>query len=446
MKDFTKGNPTTQILLFSLPMLIGSVFQQFYNMADAVVVGRYVSSSALAAVGTAGTIINFMLAIMGGLATGASVMISQFYGAGEQEKLRRTVSTSVVALLALIFVISTGGIAIMPAFMRALNVPADIFDDTLLYLRILLAGMVFMMIYNLFTAYLRALGDTKRPLYILMLSTILNIFLDLLFVLKFDMGVAGVAWATLIAQAIAGIACYAYVVKRVPLLTLKNLAFDPVLFRSLLRYSVPAAIQLSLTSFASLTIVRLVNSFGSVEIAGYTAAIKLDQLALMPLMNLSLAVSTFVAQNMGAHQEERAKQGLRSGALIMGITAVVVSSFVMIFGRPLISFFVDENAASSAQIIQSGSSYLMVIAFFYILHAMFFAFNGFFRGVGDAVVVMALTITSLTIRAGSAHFLVHFGGLGIEAVAWSIPIGWGLCTLFCLWYYKKRLWQGKAAV
>ena len=446
MNDFTHGNPTKQILLFSLPMLIGSVFQQFYNMADAVVVGRYVSSDALAAVGTAGTIVNFMLAIMGGLATGASVLISQFFGAGEHEKLKRTVSTSVVTLLVLVIFISVGGVLIMPAFLRMLNVPGNIFDDTLIYLRILLGGMVFMMVYNLFAAYLRALGDTKRPLYILMLSTIINILLDLLLVLKFDMAVAGVAWATLIAQAIKGVVCYIYVIKHVPFLKVESLVFDKILFRSLLRYSLPAAIQLSLTSFAALTIVRLVNSFGSVEIAGYTAALKIDQLALMPLMNLSLAISTFVAQNMGAGLESRAKKGLRSGALIMGTTAVVVSGFIMIFGRYLISFFVDENAANTPQIIQSGTSYLVVIAFFYILHAMFFAYNGFFRGVGDAVIVMALTIISLTIRSVSAHLLVQYAGLGIEAVAWSIPIGWGLCTMFCIWYYKKRLWQGKTAL
>ena len=446
MNDFTKGNPTKQILLFSLPMLIGSVFQQFYNMADAVVVGRYVGSNALAAVGTAGTILNFMLAIMGGLATGASVLISQFYGAGEYEKLKRTVSTSVVALSVLTVVISVGGVLIMPAFLRMLNVPPEIFDDALIYLRILIGGIVFMMIYNLFTAYLRALGDTKRPLYILIISTILNIFLDLLFVLKFGLDVMGVALATLIAQAIAGVVCYTYVVKRVPLLKIENFAFDSTLFRSLLRYSLPAAIQLSITSFAALTIVRLVNSFGAVDIAGYTAAVKLDQLALMPLMNLSMAISTFVAQNMGANLEERARKGLRSGALIMAVTAITVSGFIMIFGKQLISFFVDESAANTPQIIQSGTSYLVVIAFFYILHAMFFAYNGFFRGVGDAVIVMVLTITSLTIRSVSAHLLVHFAGFGIEAVAWSIPIGWGLCTLFCAWYYKKRLWCGKTAL
>jgi len=431
--------------MFSLPMLIGSVFQQLYNMADAVVVGRFVSSGALAAVGTAGIIVNFMLSVMGGLATGASVLISQFYGGERYDKLKLTVSTSLVALLAAAAFISVFGTLIMPTFLHLMDVPEDIFGDTLIYLQILVGGMVFMMTYNLFTAYLRALGDTKRPLYILILSTMLNIGLDLLFVLKFNSGVMGVALATLIAQAIAGIACYIYVVKRVPLLKVENLKFDKDLFKALLRYGLPASIQLSLTSFAALTIVRLVNSFGSTEIAGYTAAIKLDQLALMPLMNLSLAISTFVAQNMGAGLEDRAKKGLRSGALIMGITATVVSGFIMIFGKTLISLFVDETAVNTPQIIQSGTSYLVVIAFFYILHAMFFAFNGFFRGVGDAVVVMALTITSLTIRSVAAHLLVHFAGMGINAVAWSIPIGWGLCTLFCVWYYKKRKWSGKAA-
>ena len=446
MKDFTQGNPTRQIIAFSLPMLIGNLFQQFYNMVDAIVVGRYVSGEALAAVGTSGGVLNFMLAILAGLTTGASVLISQFYGARQEGNLRRTVSTSIITLGTIGAVISVIGILIMPTLMRLLHVPADIFADAVLYMRIIMGGMIFAMTYNLFLAYLRALGDTVRPLYILILSTMLNIVLDLFFVVKLHMGVAGVAIATLISQAVAGIVTYLYVVYRVPILKVEKLIFDKILFRQFLRYSIPASVQMSLTSLANLTILRLVNSFGSVVVAGYTAAIKIDQLVMLPISNLSMAISTFCAQNMGAGSEDRAKKGLRSGNLIMVTVALTLSAVLLIINQSLIAQFVDETARNSTEIILIGGSYLSITSCFYFLFAIFFAFNGFFRGVGDAVIVMILTITSLSIRTVCAHLMVHMGGMGVEAVAWSIPIGWGLCSLFCVFYYKNRLWAGKSAV
>ena len=325
-------------------MLIGNVFQQIYSMADAMVVGRYVSGGALAAVGISGFILNFSLAVMIGLTTGSSVLISQFFGAKQMEKLIRSVSTSFLFLTGLVLFVSAGGIAASSLLLRILNAPADIFDQALLYLRILLGGMVFTMLYNMFTSYLRALGDTKMPLYILIFSTLLNIGLDLLFVVRLNFGVAGVAWATMIAQAVAASLCYLYIVKFVPVLKISSLTFDRVLFRSILRYSIPAAIQLSLTSFASLTIMRLVNSFGSVAAAGYTAAVKIDQFAIMPLASVSMAISTFVAQNMGAQLEARARAGLHSSLKIMAGMAAATSVAALVFGRQVIALFVDSDA------------------------------------------------------------------------------------------------------
>lgn len=446
MTDFTKGNATRQILIFTLPMLIGNVFQQVYNMVDAMVVGRYVSGDALASVGTAGVILNFMLAVMAGLTTGASVLLAQFFGAKQQDNVKRTVSTSFIFLAVLQLVVSVGGFLIIPAFLRLMSVPADIFGDTVLYLRIMLAGMIFPMIYNVYVAYLRALGDTKRPLYILIFSTVLNLGLDLLFVLRFRLGVAGVAYATIVAQALAALCIYLYVRRYMQILRVDKLVFDRSLFGPLLRYSIPSAIQLSMTSLASLTIVRLVNSFGSVILAGYTAATKLDQFAMMPLSNVSMAISTFCAQNMGAGREDRARQGLRSGLIIMCGMSVGLSGLLLLCGRWLVSQFVDAAAVDAVSIVSAGNSYLMVLACFYLLFAVFFAFNGFFRGVGDAVIVMALTITSLTIRALSSYALNYFTGMGVASIAWSIPIGWGLCGAFCVYYYKARKWAGKAAV
>lgn len=446
MQDFTKGNITKQILLFSLPMLIGNVFQQLYSMVDAMVVGRYVGGGALGAVGASMPLINFLVGALIGLTTGASVVISQFYGAKEEVQLKRSVSTSAVFLAGLSVVIAAIGVLFTPIFLRWLSTPEDIFDMAVGYLRICLGGMLFPIFYNMYTAYMRALGDSKSPLYILIFSTILNIALDLWFVAGLGWGVDGAAWATILSQAVSCVACVLYANRYVPILKIQKLIFDRKLFGSILRYSIPAAMQISLTSLASLTIMRLVNFFGSLATAGYTAALKLDQFALMPLQNISMATSTFVGQNMGAGQPDRAKRGFRASMLFMIGIGLFVSLFVILFGKGLIGIFVDKADVDTGTIISIGNDYLTVIALFYTLHAIFFAFNGFFRGVGDAVIVMALTIVSLTIRAVFSYLLVSNFDMGPEAVAWSIPIGWGLCSLFAWFYYHKGFWKGKVAV
>ena len=446
IQDFTRGNATRQIIGFSLPMLVGNLFQQFYSIADAMIVGRLVSGDALAAVGASMPLQMFFLGGLIGLTTGASVVISQLFGAHDEERLKRAVSTSILFLTFFGLILSVIGVVFAPQLMRLLSTPQEVFDDAVIFFRIGMAGTLFQMVYNVYSAYLRALGDAKTPLWFLLISILLNLILVLLFVAAFHMGVAGAALATVLAQFLAGLACYVYASKRVPLLRVTKWIFDRELLSIVLRYSLPAAVQFSLTSLASLTIIRGVNSFGARGGAGYAAATRIDQFATMPLSNVSMAISTFVGQNMGAGLESRAKQGLKSGLISMMVVGVVISALALFLGRWLIGQFVDPMDAHFTEIVSVGVNYLSVIALFYILFSVFFAFNGFFRGVGDAVVVMALTITSLTIRAVSAYLLVDFAGMGPEAVAWSIPIGWGLCSLFAWFYYQRRFWAGKTIV
>lgn len=443
MQDFTTGNPTKQIISFTLPMLLGNVFQQLYSMADAAVVGRFVGGDALAAVGTSGPLINFLLAVIMGLTTGASVLISQFYGAGREDDLKRAVSTSVIFMGALTLVIMTLGIALSPMLLRLLDVPEGISRDALIYLRIVLGGLLFMLIYNVYVAYLRALGDARYPLYFLIFSTVLNVALDTLFVAVFKMGVAGAAIATVIAQSLAALPCILYANRRVPLLRIRKWIYDRALLGSILRYSVPAAIQLSVVSLASLTIQRLINGFGANAIAGLTAATKIDSFATMPISSISAAISTFVAQNMGAGQLPRAKKGLKSATILALGLGVFMTALALGFGPMVISALVAPNDPNRAEIISVGVRYLNIIAASYSLFSIFFSFNGFFRGVGDAVIVMALTITSLTIRSVAAHILVNRFGMGPEAVACSIPIGWSVCALAAFVYYRRDMWAGK---
>ena len=446
MRDFTRGSVPTQILLFSVPMLIGNLFQQAYSMADAVVVGRFVSGDALAAVGVSMNLLQFLLSVLIGLTTGASVVISQFYGAGQHQKVKQTVSTSIIFLSAFSLLIAVLGVFFSRTMLRLLGTAPEIMDDAAIYMQVLMAGMVFSTFFNMYTAYLRALGDSRGPLYILICCTLLNIGLDLLFIVSFKMGVMGAAVATIISQALSAVLCYIYARKRAPLLNPDKLSFDRPLFAAILKYGTPAALQLSLVSLANLAITSLINSFGSSAMAGITAASKIDQLAIMPVSNIAMALSTFVGQNMGAGQGKRAKNGLHWAMIFMLVLAVLMSGLLLALGPRFISMFLNEGDVNSAEIVTLGLKYMNIMVVFYFLFAFLFAFNGFFRGAGDAMSAMAFPVISLALRTASAYLLVNLAGMGPEALAWSIPIGWGLSSIASFFYYKKGLWKGKLIV
>jgi len=443
MRDFTSGNATKQILLFAAPMLIGNLFQQAYSVVDAIIVGRYISGHALAAVGISMSVLFFLMAILMGLTTGVSVLISQFYGAKQQAELERTVATSIVFMIGFAVLIGGLGVAFSPQILRLLDAPPEIFDDAVLYMRVLMGGILFPAFYNVYTAYLRALGDARNPLYILIFCTTLNAGLNFLFVLVLGLGIGGVAAGTVVAQGLSAVLCFLYIRRRVPLLNVTRLAFCPEMFRAILKYGTPAAIQLSLVSLAQLTITRLVNNFGADAAAGVTAAVRIDQFAMMPIQTVSMALSTFVAQNMGAGKEARAIKGMHSSTIFMVGLAVSMSVVIIAFGPQLMSMFLDSGDANTPGILGVGVSYLNIMAMFYFLFAFLFVFNGFFRGVGDAVIAMVFPVMSLTIRTVSAYLMVGIAGMGPEALAWSIPIGWGVTSFASFVYYKRRLWVGK---
>jgi putative MATE family efflux protein len=389
-------------------------------------------------------ILTFLLSVLIGLTTGASVIISQYYGAKQNDKVEQTVSTSIIFLAVFSVLVTILGVIFSPLLLQLLDTPAESLNDAILYLRILMGGMIFPIFYNMYTAYLRALGNSRSSLYILICCTVLNIILDLFFVTQFHMGVLGVAVATVIAQGVSVLLCYLYAQRYVPLLRIKKLFFDKEIFQLILKYGFPAAVQLSVVSFASLTITRLINSFGTAAMAGITASTKVDQLAITPVSNISMALATFVAQNMGAKQEQRARMGLASATIFMIIVAVSISGILIIFGPQLISLFLNQGDTHFKEIRSVGLGYLNILVGSYFLFAILFAFNGFFRGVGDAVMAMVFPVSSLIIRTISAYMLVELVGMGPESLAWSIPIGWGI-TSFASWiYYQKNRWQGKS--
>ena len=446
MNDFTSGGISKQIIVFAVPMLIGSLFQQLYNIVDAVVVGRFLGGGALAAVGISMNAFGFLTAVLIGLTTGASVIISQFFGAKQYDNLERAVSTSILFLIGFSIIITALGIIFTPALLHLLDTPADIFADAQTYMRIQMAGLTFPIFFNMYTAYLRAIGNSRSPLYILIFSTTLNAVLNLFVVVVLGFGIAAVSVTTVISQAAAATLCFLYTRKKVPLLQVNKFTFDNKLVVAILKYGTPAALQLSFVSLASLVITRLINSFGTAAIASIIAAGRIDQMAILPVTTLSLALATFVAQNMGAGLEERARKGLKIVMLYMVLLAVCISVIIIIFGPWLISAFIDPSDVNINEIFETETNYLSIMSTFYFLFSFLFAFNGFFRGAGDAVIAMIFPVCSLTIRTVSAYLLVYLAGMGPEALAWSIPIGWGATSIASFVYYKKRLWHGKIVV
>ena len=441
--DFTRGNIAKQMITFALPMLIGSVLQQLYSIVDAIVVGRFIGGEALAAVGVSLSITVFLSAVLIGLTTGASVVISQYFGAKQPENMERAVSTSIMFFSGLSLVITALGLFFTPVILAALAVPAAVFEYALVYLRIQMAGLSFLVFFNMFTAYLRAIGNSRSPLYILIVAILLNAGLNIVFVIVLEFGIAAVSLTTVISQAVATLLCFLYIRKNVPVLQVNRLSFDKLLFKTIVKYGAPAALQLSLVSLAALIITRLINFFGAAAVAGITAATRIDAFAILPINTLSMALATFVAQNMGANIEERAKKGLKTALLLMLMFAALMSVVVIISSSWLISMFVDPTDVNRVEIVQVGTNYIRVISVFYFLFAFLFAFNGFFRGAGDAVIAMVFPVCSLTIRTVVAYLLVFKAGMGPEALAWSIPIGWALTGAASWWYYRKRLWAGK---
>ena len=448
MTDFTTGNPMKQMLVFTVPLLLGNLLQNLFQIADTIIVGRFIGGTALAAVGSTMAIIQLLVAIFIGLTTGASIVISQFFGAKKTEELKKTITTSMIAMGGLSLILMVFGYFGAGTMIRLIGVDEIIFDDAVTYLRTFMVGIAFPLYLNIYMAYMRALGDSKRPLILLAISAVINVILTIAFIVVLDWGIFGAGLATIVAQAIAVFACIFIANKKIPMLKIRfsELVFDKAMFKLILTYGIPASIQMSITGFAQLTIMRLVNSLGAVATAGFSAGLRAENFGMMPLMNINMAISTFVGQNIGAGNEERARMGLRSGMKLMIGIGLFTSAVLLIFSSTLMSWFVSPDDINAAGIIREGTLYLWTVSLFYVLFGIFFAFNGFFRGVGDQVIVMILTISSLTIRATLAHVFVLVFGWGLDSLAWSIAVGWFLCGCFAYFYYKSERWKGKAAM
>lgn len=438
--DMREGNPTKLMLRFALPMLIGNIFQQLYNMVDSIVVGRFIGKNALAAVGTSFSIMNFITLVIIGLCMGSSVVISLYYGAEDYDNLKSVISTSFIFMLIITIVLSVSMFLFAENFLILIQTPKNILTDSTNYLQIIFAGLIFTFLFNASASLLRALGDSKTPLYFLILSSIINIVLDLLFVIKFNMGVPGVAYATIIAQAISSILCLIYSFSTIPIIrmTRDEFVFDTKLFPKITKYSLLASMQQSIMSFGMVAVQGIVNSFGENVIAAYTAAVKIDSLAYLPVQDFGNAFSTYVAQNIGANKIDRVKEGVKSSVKIIIVFCLIISIIIVTGSETFMKAFVDS---SETVVIQTGVDYLSVVGVFYVLIGFLFMFYGFFRGVGSLNTSIVLTIISLGTRVFLAYTLSSIPAIGVNGIWWSIPIGWILADTIGFIIYKRGRWE-----
>ncbi len=434
----TEGIIWKQLLIFFFPILFGTLFQQIYNTADTVVVGRFVGKEALAAVGgSSSMIVNLIVGFFVGLCSGAAVVISQFYGAKDHKNLKKALHTSMIFCLAASIIVGTAGFILAEPILHLMKTPAEVIPDSVLYLHIYFAGTFFNLVYNMVSSILRAVGDSKRPLYVLIITCVLNIILDLWFVIGLNRGVAGAAEATVIAQYLSGIGIAVYTFMRFPqvrsICRIRCLRRERV--RGIISFSTLTCVQQSVMNLGILMVQGLVNSFGSVVMAAFAAAVKIDAFSYIPVQDFGNAFSTFIAQNYGAKESARIRAGLKSAVCISMAFCVVISALVCAFARPLMMIFVD---AGETEVIMEGVRYLRIEGAFYCGIGCLFLLYGLYRALGKPGMSVVLTVISLGTRVALAYLLSAVPAFGVNGIWWSVPIGWALADLVGLLYYRSR--------
>ena len=437
----TEGVIWKELLLFSVPLLLGNLFQQLYNAVDSVVVGNYIGAQALAAVGSSAPVINLLVSFFMGLSVGAGVIISRYFGARNMESLQDSIHTSLALTMTAGIFMTLFGIIFSPTILRWIGTPVDVMSSSVLYLRIYFGGILSVMLYNMGSGILRAVGDSKNPLYFLIVSSITNILLDLLFVIVFDMGIAGVGWATLIAQTISAVLTLLLLIKTKQeyKVTLKKIRFHKDKLIEIIRLGLPSGIQNGVVSFSNVIVQSNINAFGSLAMAGCGAYTKIDGFAILPVMSYSMALTTFTGQNMGAKKYDRVKQGARSGIIMSLLTTIAISALLLIFGEQVLSIFSDNP-----KVISYGLYMMHVLAPFYIFLAISHAFNGIIRGAGITTIPMIVMITCwcgmrMTWILASVPI---FHDIGVVFMGW--PLTWAASALWLFLYYKKGNWMKRS--
>ena len=444
IKDLTEGNPQTVLWKFTIPMFISVIFQQLYNIADSVIAGKFAGENALAAVGASYPITMIFMAIAVGSNIGCSVVISQLFGAKEYGKMKTAVFTTLISSAVLSVALTAGGLLGSRGLMVMINTPENIFTDGALYLRIYLGGFLFLFLYNVATGLFTSLGDSKTPLYFLIGSSIGNIFLDIWFVAGFHWGVAGVAWATFLAQGAACVLALMTLAQRLKRVQTaeKYELFSGDMLKRISRIAVPSILQQSFISVGNIFIQSLVNSFGSSVIAGYSAAIKLNTFTITCFTTMGNGVSSFTAQNLGGGRIERVKKGFGAGIKMCLLAAILFFIVFFIFGENMIQLFMSGDGGGTA--LETGKVFLRIVSPFYFVISVKLIGDGVLRGAGAMRLFMIATFTDLVLRVLLSYILA--GIFGVTGIWMSWPIGWSIATVLTCVFYRQGRWAQKYIV
>lgn len=433
-RDMTKGTIWKHIVLFAIPLLIGNFFQQLYNTVDSVVVGNFVSSQALAAVGSTTPVINTLVGFFMGMSAGAGVVISQYFGAQNKEKLHKAIHTTVLLTFILGVVFTIIGIIMVPFMIKFMKTPADVVAESTSYLRIYFAGLMALMVYNMGSGILRAVGDSKRPLYFLCISSVINIVLDLLFVVGFHMGIEGVAYATILSEFISALMVLWVLTstKDIYKLVWRDLALSKDILKKICIVGIPAGLQMAVTSFSNVFVQSYINRFGSACMAGWTSYSKVDQFVILPMQSLSLSATTFVGQNLGAHDDERADEGMKTALLMaLGVT-VALTIALNIAATPAIRMFTNDS-----EVLKFGRIFLHFMSPFYVCCCFNQIHAGALRGAGDANGPMIIMLSSFVVFRQIYLVITTHIVSNIYPVAFAYPAGWIVCSIAMYFYYRE---------
>lgn len=432
-RDMTQGSIVQQLILFALPLMVGNIFQMLYNTVDSIVVGQFVSKEALAAVNSTTTIVNMAVFFFNGFSVGAGVLIARYFGAKDYPRLHQAIETTMMMTFIFCGVFTAVGILTVPPMLRMMSTPEDVMQDATIYLRIYFGGITGLLIYNMGSGILRAVGDTTRPLLFLILTSLLNIALDLLFVLGFRMGIAGVAWATILAQLISAILTLALLVRTEEIyhLSWKDLRLDGQILKQIFAVGLPAGIQSVITAFSNVFVQGYINYFGSGCMAGWGCYNKLDQFIMLPMSSMAMAATTFVSQNMGAKKERRADQGMISAVLIsVGVTAVI-ALLLYVFAEPAVRLFSPDR-----EVIDYGALFLHANVFFLLFNCVNHVLAGALRGHGDSKGPMVIMLVSfVAVRQVYLFLVTRYVANTPLLVGLGYPVGWVVCCVIEVSYF-----------
>ena len=438
--NMTEGKPMGLLLRFAIPMLIGNVFQQLYNLADSVIVGRLVNADALAAIGASSSVTFLFFALCNGIGSGGGIITSQFFGNSNSKAVKKCITNTGYIMLIFPTLVGVAAYFLSGSILELLETPEEIMPDALAYIRIMCIGIIFVSLYNYIASMLRALGDSKTPLYFLIISCIINIVLDLYFVYKLGMGVTGAGIATAVSQLLSGAACMLYAVKTNPYFKFskEDFVFDKRITWQVIKLGVPLSLQFSLIAISCMALQRVVNSFGPVAVAAFTATSRIEQLIHQPYQTLGTSLSTYTGQNYGAGKNQRIVQGYRKALVFMAFFSLAMLPVMQIFGRDIVSIFVKEE---EAEVITMGAKALRITSLFYVFLGIIYVIRGVLNGLGDALFALINGIVEVIGRFSVPVFMTGIAAIGVWGIWWATGIVWfisGAAAWLRYVFYKRK--------